>query len=43
MIMMTNTSLPGIGMFTVRVFFYGDGTLARGSTGRGRSHVGHIE
>jgi hypothetical protein len=36
MIMMTDTSLPGIGTFTVRVFFYGDrysGTWQHGRTG----------
>ena len=35
-IMMTDTSLPGIGTFTVRVFFYGDryaGTWQHGSVG----------
>ena len=36
MIMMTETSLPGMGTFTVRVFFYGDryaGTWQHGATG----------
>src|SRR5262245_48926026 len=36
MIMMTDTSLPGIGTFTVRVFFYGDryaGTWQHGTVG----------
>lgn len=36
MIMMTDTSLPGIGTFTVRVFFYGDryaGTWQHGDVG----------
>jgi hypothetical protein len=36
MIMMTETSLPGIGTFTVRLFFYGDrysGTWQHGSVG----------
>jgi hypothetical protein len=35
-IMMTDTSLPGIGSFTVRVFFYGDryaGTWQHGAVG----------
>ena len=32
MIMMTDTSLPGLGTFTARVFFYGDRYPARGST-----------
>ena len=35
-IMMTDTSLPGIGMFTVRLFFYGDrysGTWQHGKVG----------
>jgi hypothetical protein len=35
-IMMTDTSLPGIGAFTVRVFFYGDryaGTWQHGTVG----------
>ena len=35
-IMMTDTTLPGIGTFTVRVFFYGDryaGTWQHGSVG----------
>ena len=36
MIMMTDTSLPGIGTYTVRVMFYGDryaGTWQHGTTG----------
>jgi hypothetical protein len=36
MIMMTDTSLPGLGTFTVRLFFYGDryaGTWQHGDTG----------
>lgn len=36
MIMMTDTSLPGIGTFTVRLFFYGDryvGTWQHGDVG----------
>ncbi len=36
MIMMTDTSLPGLGTFTVRVFFYGDryaGTWQHGPAG----------
>jgi hypothetical protein len=36
MIMMTDTSLPGIGTFTARVFFYGDryaGTWQHGTVG----------
>ena len=36
MIMMTETSLPGLGTFTVRVFFYGDrysGTWQHGKVG----------
>ena len=36
MIMMTDTSLPGIGTFTVRLFFYGDhysGTWQHGEAG----------
>ena len=35
-IMMTDTSLPGVGTFTVRVFFYGDryaGTWQHGKVG----------
>jgi hypothetical protein len=35
-IMMTDTSLPGIGTFTVRLFFYGDryaGTWQHGAVG----------
>jgi hypothetical protein len=44
MIMMTDTSLPGIGTFTVRVFFYGDryaGTWQHGKVGGSMS--GRIE
>jgi hypothetical protein len=44
MIMMTDTSLPGIGTFTVRVFFYGDryaGTWQHGKVGGAMS--GRIE
>ena len=36
MIMMTDTSLPGLGAFTVRVLFYGDryaGTWQHGAVG----------
>jgi hypothetical protein len=36
MILMTDTSLPGLGTFTVRLFFYGDryaGTWQHGDTG----------
>jgi hypothetical protein len=36
MIMMTDTSLPGLGTFTVRLFFYGDryaGTWQHGAAG----------
>ncbi len=36
MIMMTDTSIPGVGTFTVRVFFYGDryaGTWQHGDVG----------
>lgn len=36
MIMMTDTSLPGLGTFTVRLFFYGDryaGTWQHGNSG----------
>jgi hypothetical protein len=36
MIMMTDTSLPGVGTFTVRLFFYGDryaGTWQHGAVG----------
>jgi hypothetical protein len=36
MIMMTDTSLPGLGTFTVRLFFYGDryaGTWQHGAVG----------
>lgn len=43
-IMMTDTSLPGIGTFTVRLFFYGDryaGTWQHGPVGGHMS--GHIE
>ena len=44
MIMMTDTSLPGVGTFTVRLFFYGDryaGTWQHGAEGGQMS--GHIE
>jgi hypothetical protein len=44
MIMMTDTSLPGIGTFTVRLFFYGDryaGTWQHGAVGGNMS--GHVE
>jgi hypothetical protein len=44
MIMMTDTSLPGLGTFTVRLFFYGDryaGTWQHGSAGGSMS--GRIE
>jgi hypothetical protein len=44
MIMMTDTSLPGIGTFTVRLFFYGDrysGTWQHGTVGGNMS--GRIE
>ena len=44
MIMMTDTSLPGIGTFTVRLFFYGDrysGTWQHSDTGGDMS--GRIE
>jgi hypothetical protein len=44
MIMMTDTSLPGLGTFTVRVFFYGDryaGTWQHGAVGG--LMFGHIE
>jgi hypothetical protein len=44
MIMMTDTSLPGLGTFTVRVFFYGDryaGTWQHGAIGGSMS--GRIE
>ncbi|MEO8259940.1 MAG: hypothetical protein ABI868_21525 [Acidobacteriota bacterium] len=40
MIMMTDASLPGLGTFTVRVFFYGDryaGTWQHGAVGGGMS------
>jgi hypothetical protein len=36
MIVMTDTSLPGLGTFTVRLFFYGDryaGTWQHGAVG----------
>jgi hypothetical protein len=45
MIMMTDTSLPGIGTFTVRLFFYGDeyaGTWSHGDKGGGQMS-GRIE
>jgi hypothetical protein len=44
MIMMTDTSLPGLGTFTVRLFFYGDryaGTWQHGAVGGSMS--GRIE
>jgi hypothetical protein len=44
MIMMTDTSLPGLGTFTVRLFFYGDryaGTWQHGD--RGGAMSGRIE
>ena len=44
MIMMTDTSLPGVGTFTVRLFFYGDryaGTWQHGD--RGGHMSGRIE
>jgi hypothetical protein len=44
MIMMTDTTLPGIGTFTVRLFFYGDrysGTWQHGN--RGGQMSGRIE
>jgi hypothetical protein len=44
MIMMTDTSLPGLGTFTVRLFFYGDryaGTWQHGTVGGNMS--GRIE
>jgi hypothetical protein len=44
MIMMTDTSLPGLGSFTVRLFFYGDhysGTWQHGE--RGGHMWGRIE
>jgi hypothetical protein len=44
MIMMTDTSLPGLGTFTVRLFFYGDrysGTWQHGD--RGGQMSGRIE
>jgi hypothetical protein len=44
MIMMTDTSLPGLGTFTARVFFYGDryaGTWQHGAVGGAMS--GRIE
>ncbi len=43
-IMMTDTSLPGIGTFTVRVFFYGDRYSGTWQHGRGGGHMsGRIE
>jgi hypothetical protein len=39
MIMMTDTSLPGMGTFTVRVFFYGD---RYGGTWQGGPVGGHM-
>jgi len=44
MIMMTDTSLPGIGTFTVRVFFYGDQYAGTWQHGRVGGHMsGRIE
>ncbi len=44
MIMMTDTSLPGIGTFTVRVFFYGDRYSGTWQHGRVGGHMsGRIE
>jgi len=43
-IMMTDTSLPGIGTFTVRVFFYGDRYSGTWQHGRVGGHMsGRIE
>lgn len=43
-IMMTDTSLPGIGSFTVRVFFYGDRYAGTWQHGRVGGHMsGRIE
>jgi hypothetical protein len=43
-IMMTDTSLPGIGTFTVRVFFYGDRYAGTWQHGRVGGHMsGRIE
>ncbi len=43
-IMMTDTSLPGIGTFTVRVFFYGDRYSGTWQHGRAGGHMsGRIE
>jgi len=44
MIMMTDTSLPGLGTFTVRVFFYGDWYAGTWQHGRVGGHMsGRIE
>jgi hypothetical protein len=44
MIMMTDTSLPGVGTFTVRVFFYGDRYAGTWQHGAGGGHMsGRIE
>jgi len=44
MIMMTDTSLPGIGTFTARVFFYGDRYAGTWQHGRVGGHMsGRIE
>jgi hypothetical protein len=43
-IMMTDTSLPGLGTFTVRVFFYGDRYAGTWQHGRAGGHMsGRIE
>ena len=43
-IMMTDTSLPGVGTFTVRVFFYGDRYAGTWQHGRVGGHMsGRIE
>ena len=43
-IMMTDTSLPGVGTYTVRVFFYGDRYAGTWQGGRVGGHMsGHIE
>jgi hypothetical protein len=44
MIMMTDTSLPGIGTFSVRVLFYGDRYAGTWQHGKGGGHMsGRIE
>ena len=44
MIMMTDTSLPGIGTFTVRLFFYGDRYAGTWQHGKAGGHMsGRIE